>query len=160
MPETRLERIVFVIGLIAAVVVAGSIFLSLKHGPARRGAGEAAPTTATTAARVTRTPAPAAAPATTAVRTRPHQAAAISLWLTASRGSSWLEVRSGSARGRVLYAETLSAGRSAAFRGRRLWLRLGAASNLDASLGGRPLRLPGGTYSTLVTAKGLGPLGP
>jgi hypothetical protein len=40
-----------------------------------------------------------------------------------------------------------------------LWASFGAASNLTARLNGKPLHLPPGTYSALVGARGLRPVG-
>jgi hypothetical protein len=75
--------------------------------------------------------------------------------LRATRGPCWLIVRLGSESGRVLYESTLEQGGSARFVGRRLWIRLGAPWNLDATLGGKPLSLPGTVANVFVTAAGL-----
>jgi hypothetical protein len=77
------------------------------------------------------------------------------LVLTATRGACWLEVRTPATNGRVLYAGTLEQGQTAAFRRRRLFVELGAGGNVDATLNGRPVRLPTGTASVLVTARGI-----
>lgn len=55
----------------------------------------------------------------------------------------------------MLFSGTLTQGTTRVFRGERLWVRFGGASNLDARLNGRPLGLRFGTYDTLVTPKGL-----
>jgi cytoskeletal protein RodZ len=57
--------------------------------------------------------------------------------VVAVRGDSWIEARSGDAAGAVLYRGNLQHGRSLRLRARRLWMRLGAASNLDVTLNGR-----------------------
>lgn len=171
MPETRVERTIFVLGLIATAALLAFIGLTLKNRHSHHASAATAATTA--AAPATPAAAPAitdsatvttAPPATTttsaAVASPAHVVQGTILTLTATRGDSWLEVRAGSAKGRVLYAQTLTAGTTKRFRGRRLWVRFGAASNLDARLGRAPLHLPVGTYSALVTARGLGPLGP
>jgi transcriptional regulator with XRE-family HTH domain len=76
--------------------------------------------------------------------------------LLASRGACWLSVRVGSDAGRVLYEGTLAEGKRATFVGRRLWIRLGAPWNLEATLNGKALPLPGATASVTVTPSGLG----
>jgi len=167
------EWVIFVVGLAVTGALAASIALSLthrtKHHTSRTAAVSApqpAPATPTTAPAPASPAKPAApvttAPAPVATITTPAQQrpASTSLQLTATRGDSWLEVRSGSATGRVLFAQTLPSGETQTFRGSRFWVRFGAASNIDARLGGKTLRLPVGTYSTVVTRAGLGPLAP
>lgn len=78
------------------------------------------------------------------------------LVLTASRGDCWLVVRKGSAQGPVLYQGTVASGDTVRFSGKRIWLRMGAASNLDAILNGEPVRdFAQGTVDMLASAKGL-----
>ena len=72
---------------------------------------------------------------------------------------TWVEVRSGSAGGNVLYSGILAQGSVKRFRDKKVWVRFGAAANLTARLNGRPLQLPPGTYDALVRARGLRPLG-
>jgi uncharacterized protein DUF4115 len=71
------------------------------------------------------------------------------LRITAVEASSWLEVRRGSAAGAVLYESILEPGTTLHFRAPRLWLRMGAAGNLDVIENGRPLSVQG-TYDKLV----------
>jgi hypothetical protein len=80
-----------------------------------------------------------------------HTGATNKLTLTAARGDSWVELRAGSSTGRQLYAGILAASRTISFPGRRFWLSLGAASNVDARFGGRPVRgLPGGVATVTI----------
>jgi uncharacterized protein DUF4115 len=73
---------------------------------------------------------------------------------TAARGDSWFQVRSGSFRGRVLYEGKLMHGDVVRVRSRRLWIRFGAASHLDLTIDGRPVRLPAfGTYDAIATGR-------
>ena len=67
--------------------------------------------------------------------------------VAAARGDSWLVVRAGSSHGRILFAGVLSEGRTVRFRSAKLWVRLGAATNLDLSVNGS--RLDTGLYGTL-----------
>jgi hypothetical protein len=74
---------------------------------------------------------------------------------TTSAGACWILVRRGSEQGPQLYMATLAQGRTISFRGKRLWLRLGAPSSLHAVVNGRLLRLPGGApVNLLVTPQG------
>jgi Domain of unknown function (DUF4115) len=74
----------------------------------------------------------------------------MTLTLTAKRGACWVEVRSGSATGRLLYSGLLASGRSLRFNRPKLWLRLGAASNVDVIVNGRPSSVPPGTVELTV----------
>ena len=71
---------------------------------------------------------------------------------------TWVEIRSGSAGGDVIYSGILRQGTAKRFRSTHLWASFGAAANLTARLNGKPLHLPPGTYSALVGARGLKPL--
>jgi cytoskeleton protein RodZ len=90
-----------------------------------------------------RLPAPRSHP-----RAKPQQA---QLVLAASRGPCWVAVRLGSASGRVLYEQTLEPGRQAHFAGTRLWVRLGAPWNVDATLDGKRVPLPASVGDVMVT---------
>jgi Domain of unknown function (DUF4115) len=85
-------------------------------------------------------------------RTEPARGKAVgpTLILSATRGDCWVEVRSGSATGQALYAGTLTTGRSLRFYRPKLWLRLGAASNVDIVVNGRPSSVPPGTVELTV----------
>jgi Domain of unknown function (DUF4115) len=85
-------------------------------------------------------------------RTEPPRAKGVgpTLILSATRGDCWVEVRAGSATGQALYAGTLTTGRSLRFNRPRLWLRLGAASNVDIVVNGRPSSVPPGTVELTV----------
>lgn len=80
---------------------------------------------------------------------KPKQSGA-TLILAATRGDCWVEVRSGSPTGETLHSGTLPAGRTLRFNRPRLWLRLGAASNVDIMVNGRPSAVPPGTVELTV----------
>jgi hypothetical protein len=61
----------------------------------------------------------------------------------------------GSATGRAVYESTLEQGRTASFSSTRLWIRIGAPWNLDATLNGKAVQLPASTGDVLVTPAGL-----
>lgn len=75
--------------------------------------------------------------------------------LAATRGPCWISVRLGTERGRLVWEGTLQQGRQARFFGRRLWIRLGAPWNVDASLNGRRVSLPGSIGNVVVAPHGL-----
>ncbi len=89
-----------------------------------------------------------------AVRPRPA-AVPPKVRVVASRGDSWLQVRAGSPTGRLLFGRLLVRGESVSFGVRPLWMRFGAASNVDLRIAGRPARLPlFGTFDAYVSRKG------
>jgi hypothetical protein len=72
------------------------------------------------------------------------------------RGDTWLQVRSGSPRGRVLFDGTLTRGTARRFRERSLWVRFGAASNVNLRIAGRKAPLPlFGTFDGFVSRRGV-----
>ena len=74
---------------------------------------------------------------------------------TTKSGPCWILVRRGSEQGPQMYVATLAPGRTVSFRGKRLWLRIGAPSSLRTVVNGRPLRLPAGApVNLLVTPSG------
>jgi cytoskeleton protein RodZ len=81
------------------------------------------------------------------------------LVFVASRGPCWLGVHVGSAAGKTLYGQTLQQGQSARFAGARLWVRIGAPWNVDATLNGTRVQLPTATGDVLVTKSGVQALG-
>jgi hypothetical protein len=137
MPRSRLESAVVLIGVAAlALLVWLSVVAWHRYDARRHSASTPVPTTRATAARK-HSSAPASRPTT--------------LTLTAVRGASWIDVRAGSASGRQLFAGTLQKSRSLRFPGRRFWLSLGAADNLDARFGERRLRgFPTGVATVAV----------
>jgi hypothetical protein len=89
-------------------------------------------------------------PVRPAERAKPPAPSGVSLVLTARRGDCWVEVRAGSATGETLYAGTLASGRSLRFTRPRIWLRLGAASNVDIEVNGQPSAIPSGTVELVL----------
>ena len=80
------------------------------------------------------------------------------LALTAAHGDCWVAVRSGAPDGELLFSGTIYEGDTERFRGKRLWLELGAAENLEVTLNGRRVRnFPGNGSIVVVTAKGVRP---
>jgi hypothetical protein len=81
---------------------------------------------------------------------QPKPPPATTLAITATRGDCWVEVRVGSSSGEILYAGTLASGGTIKFHREKLWLRLGAASNVDLVVNGRPSEVPPGTVELSV----------
>jgi cytoskeleton protein RodZ len=80
------------------------------------------------------------------------------LVLAAARGDCWLSVRARSREGRILYEGMVSEGDQVRVAGPRLWVRIGAPWNIDATLNGRRIAdLPADTGNVLVTATGVAP---
>jgi hypothetical protein len=73
------------------------------------------------------------------------------LVLRAARGPCWLAVRRGDPRGLLLFTGILEPGQTRRFAAPKLWLRIGAPWNLDATLGGRPIRLPQAVVNVTMT---------
>lgn len=117
--------------------------------PEERATPPAQPATPAAEAR----PEPRARPKPRAARTvSAQEVAAQTLVISASRGDCWVEARAGSATGPVLYAGTLAIGRTLRFERPKVWLRLGAASNVDLLVNGRAAAVPTGTVElTLPT---------
>ena len=84
------------------------------------------------------------------------QARLAKLVLSAEAGDCWVQVRAGSARGRLIYEGTVQRGQTQRFaRWKRLWLELGAPSNLSARLNGRSVDFPQQAAVVIVTATGV-----
>src|SRR6476619_6219209 len=99
------------------------------------------------------TTARAAVPAAPRTATQPKPVARIAL--IATRGRCWLSIHLGSATGKLVYERTLEQGRTARFVSPRLWIRIGAPWNLDATLNGKAVQLPASTGDVVVTPTGL-----
>jgi len=97
---------------------------------------------------------PPATPARSPVRPR-RNAGPATLVLAAARGPCWLSVHVGSRTGRRLHEGLLEDGGSLRFAGTRLWIRLGAPRNLQASVNGKRVRLPDDTANVVVTRDGM-----
>ena len=74
--------------------------------------------------------------------------------LTGATRGSWVEVRRDSALGPVLYQGVLADGSKRSFQARRLWIRFGAAANVEVTANGRPVSLQG-TREAVFTSRGV-----
>ena len=75
------------------------------------------------------------------------------LVVRAEDGSSWMEVREGSASGRLLYTGTLEKGQRKEFAARRLQLVLAQPENVRVRLNGNRKDLPDGTAFTVTSRR-------
>jgi hypothetical protein len=158
MPETRVERIIFGVGALAIAALVALIALEKTDHFATRETQATTPLATTPAATTTveSTTASETMAETTATPEPPRTGSGITLRLKAI-ADTWVEIRAGSAYGDVLYSGILPQGNAKRFRSARVWASFGAASNLSARLNGNPLQLPPGTYSALVSTRGLQP---
>jgi cytoskeleton protein RodZ len=90
-----------------------------------------------------------------AVVQRPQADGSARLELRATRGDSFLVIRSRSALGQVLYEGTLERGQKQFFDGQVLWLRLESPQNVLVRRNGNRIRLPNAVKAqgVFVTAK-------
>jgi len=145
----RSRRFVLAPRLLAAAVLAAGIAvvawqLSSNGGHHPTAAPPPAQTRTTTRAALPTTPPAARQPPTVA-----------RIVLVARRGRCWLSVHQGSATGRLVYESTLEQGRTAHFVASRLWIRIGAPWNVDATLNGKAVQLPTATGDVVVTPAAL-----
>lgn len=156
MPQGRWEWTTFVVG----VTVSALLFvLIVIHHPARE-ARSSPKTTSSTKTTVQRPPpttpaAPTNVTTTTTSQSTPNPATQPVVIRLTARDDTWLSVRR-TASASPMYEGTLRAGVSKTFSGASFRIRFGGAANVSALLNGKPLRLPGGTYSVTVGPSGLG----
>jgi hypothetical protein len=94
-------------------------------------------------------------PATVTPKRRAQPAVA-RLVVVASRGPCWIEVRTGSPRGRMVFRDTLALGERYVGRHRRLYLAAGAPANIDVRVNGKRQVVPSTSgLQLLVTSRGL-----
>jgi len=86
-----------------------------------------------------------------------HSKPKTKLSLAAVDGDCWLQVRSRSATGKLLYEGTLQSGQTQRFvDGKRLWLQLGNPVYLHGTVNRKPItNMPTGPATAVVTPKGL-----
>jgi len=75
------------------------------------------------------------------------------LVVRASEGSSWMEVRSATSSGKLLYSGTLEQGQRKSFDGRSLQLALAKPRNVAVRLNGNKVELPKGTTFVVTSQR-------
>lgn len=157
--KARSRRVVLlpVLAALAPAVVIAVVFVV-----GRTGEGESArePDREPRASSVVSTPEPGVTVSAEESPPPPPRGRRAELVLTADGGGSWVEAHSGSATGPLLFQGTLEPGRELRLESRRIWLRLGAATNVSLVLNGRPTPADlFGTVDVLVTPQGIRPVG-
>jgi cytoskeletal protein RodZ len=143
-------RPLIVVGVIVAIVAAvAASQLSGSESPKKR---STPPTTSSTTTSHT----------TPKKKHHQHVTAALpsSAVVVASRGSSWLWVRSGSATGSTVYRGTLLQGKTlpVSLKSGPVWMRIGDPPSIDVRLGGKVVHgLPNQVGNVLLTRRGLKP---
>jgi cytoskeletal protein RodZ len=166
-PETRGEWLVFVAGLLLiGFLVAAVVYRPENSDPSTTPKPRRVPVHVTVHTSTERPPetttetAPTSTEAqtttvTTTAKTAPAARQTIRLRVSA-RDDTWLSVRRDSSTGDVLFEGTLAKGDSRTFTAKQFSVRFGAAANVAATLNGKALPLPGGTYSATIDRRGLG----
>ncbi len=77
----------------------------------------------------------------------------VTVLVTATRGDCWLSARVGTESGRVLEERILAQGESVRLRAARIWLSLGASSNVDVVVDEQPREVPAGTVELLLAPR-------
>ncbi|HET7566481.1 MAG TPA: RodZ domain-containing protein [Gaiellaceae bacterium] len=155
-----LLRPLVAIGAIVAVVAAVAAW-QLHRSPATPSSQRTPPSTPASqpAAKHRKPSTPATHHKPTSKQPRAHVAVASSAVLIATRGRVWLQARSGSSRGALLYEGVLEQGKTLPLKlSPKVWLRIGAPWNLDVKIGGKlAAGLPAQPGNVLVTGSGLSP---
>jgi len=74
----------------------------------------------------------------------------IEIEIYASRGDCWVSAHKGSESGAALMERVLRQGETVKLRGRRIWLQLGAAGNVDVTVNGKGRQIPSGTTNVVL----------
>ena len=161
---TRVQRRPGSIGFLRPAILVGVLVAIVVGVAAWQLNGSGSPSSAPSAHTTTQT----TQHTTTGAKTPPkkhhrtHVAAALPTHavLVASRGDSWLWVRSGNASGPTVYEGTLLQGKTLAVNLRLgpVWIRVGDPPNLDVHLGGRLVTgLPTQVGNVFLTRRGIRP---
>ena len=141
----RWQDILFA-GLVAAGLAVAVLAGLVVTGHFVSDEGEALPAKHT-AASVARKTTPRTT-ATTTAATRSDQTVVHNV--VEPRGDCWVSAHEGSPRGPALVERVLRAGETVTLRGRKIWLELGAAGNVDVSVDGKARPIPTGTTNVVV----------
>ena len=148
-----LRPLVVVGAIVAAVAAVAAWQLSGSSSPKKGAQSTSTPTT--TASHQQTTP---------KVQHKPHHHVVVALpsraVVVASRGNSWLWLRSGSANGPTVYQGTLLQGKTLPvnLKSGPVWMRIGDPPSIDIRLGGKLARgLPSQVGNVLLTRRGIRP---
>lgn len=142
--------------LLVCMSTAAGVFALWNHGrssaqprPARGGATALS----TTVARVQGETRESGRPHVRARRVR-------TLSIRASRGRSWIAIRAGSPRGKVIYEGTLEQGAAVEAHGTAFWTQIGAVENVDVRVDRHAVRLGASALSGVLLAARRGKAAP
>ena len=145
MPTTYGEKLVAAVGLALVLVL---VLVALTCG-----GGDDDPMVTPPAPAVSNPPPPPVTTTTTTPQPPPQAAGNAVLVVRATRGSSLVSVRIESEDGASLHEGVVTEGETIRVSGDTLWIRLGAASNVDMTLNDRPVeQLPAGPIDLIATA--------
>jgi hypothetical protein len=151
MPSTYREKLIAAVGFGAVLVLVGLALIGGKGGEQTSTTANPPPVTTAPRPAAPPPPVPATPPPATTTDRQPQPGDA-RLVVRATRGESQLSVHADSENGEILYEGVLVQGRTISLFGARLWIRLGAAENVDLTLDGRPVeRLPAGPLDLIAT---------
>jgi hypothetical protein len=130
----------FFLALVAGAIQIGDPPSRAASAALERSQTEPAATAVTTPASTT----------TSTPTTNPAETALTTVIVTAARGDCWISARLGSEKGRVLDERILAQGESVTLRGKRVWLSVGAAANVDISVNGQDREIQSGTVAVVL----------
>ena len=134
--------------LVAAALGVGVLAALIWSG---RFVSDAGPTVARSQApTITRAAPPPPPPAPRLVTTRAAPTTVPTIEIYASRGDCWVSAHKGSQAGATLVERVLRQGETVSLRGRRIWLQLGAAGNVDVTVDGKDRQIPDGTTDVVL----------
>jgi Domain of unknown function (DUF4115) len=84
---------------------------------------------------------------TTTAVSEPARPQPVRVVIAATRGRCWVAAHRGSATGPVLLARTLDQGEKVTLSSRKMVVELGASSNVDLTVNGKPRAIPSGAAS-------------
>jgi len=164
-PATRPERILSVAVALLTAALAALVMVAwgdYRAAEPRSFAGVPAERLTTAAVETVPEPAPVQASVTAVTEPPPRPAAAVArLTVVAARGPCWLDVRRGGSAGRGLFAGILGQGEQRTFRGKLVWVAVGAGENIDVKLNGEPVsNVPAGVSTLIARPDGVTPSPP
>ena len=145
--ETTTQRRARLVATAALPVAAGVLIWLLTTG------GSHSSRAGTTASTVIPPTTASSQPNTGAILQQPVAPAHVVIAAAPGSRGSWIEVRLGSATGRLIFSGVVKDGDSRRYTARRLWVRFGAAGNVGVAVNGKPVPLMG-TLETVMTARG------
>jgi cytoskeletal protein RodZ len=149
-------RPLLVVGLIAVIVG----FAAWQLSGSSDGKQSTPPPTTTTSTPTTTASHHSTPPKKHHQSTPPTAAAPTRAVVVASRGNSWLWIRSGSATGATVYEGTLLQGKTLPvnLKNGSVWIRIGDPTSIDIRLGGKTVQgLPTQVGNVLLTRSGIRP---